>query len=152
MSDFRLAGPGTMDALNVDFEPFVDDDVRKFINDGVDNHNIAATGLPAYFPANFVLRSSRGEVLGGLLGFMWGGWLQVGTLWVAEVVRGQGHGTALLAAAEAYARKRGSIGISLDTFSFQARPFYERHGFVVIATQADYPPGHARYFMEKRLA
>jgi GNAT superfamily N-acetyltransferase len=141
-----------MERLSVDFEPFIDDAVRKFINDGIDNHNIAVTGLPAYFPANFVLRSARGELLGGLLGMIWGGWLQVGTLWVVEVLRGQGHGSALLAAAEDYARARGCIGVCLDTFSFQARPFYERHGYVVIGTQKDYPPGYARHFMEKRLA
>jgi GNAT superfamily N-acetyltransferase len=141
-----------VEKLSVDFEPFIDDSVRRFINDGVDNYNIATTGLPAYFPANFVLRSPRGEVLGGLLGLIWGGWLQVGMLWVAEALRGRGHGAALIAAAEAYASERGCIGVCLDTFSFQARPFYERHGYVVIATQRDYPPGHARFFMEKRLA
>ena len=140
-----------MDELRVDFEPFVDDGVRKFLQDGVDNHNIAATGLAAYFPANFVLRSARGEVLGGLLGVIWGRWLQVAVLWVAEAVRGEGHGAALLAAAEAYASERGCIGVGLDTFSFQARPFYERQGYRVFAIQADYPPGHARFFLEKGL-
>jgi GNAT superfamily N-acetyltransferase len=141
-----------MEELSVDFEPFVDDEVRKFIDDGIDNHNIAVTGLPAYFPTNFVLRSERGDVLGGLLGTIWGGWLHVGTLWVSEIVRGQGHGSALLEAAEAYARARHCTGIFVDTFSFQARPFYERHGFTCFATQADYPKGHARHFLEKRLA
>ena len=140
-----------MEDLRVDFEPFIDDGVRKFLSDGVDNHNIAATGLPAYFPTNFVLRSGRGEVLGGLLGMIWSGWLQVSILWVAEAVRGRGHGGGLLAAAEQYARERDCRGVCLDTFSFQARPFYERHGYVVLATQADFPPGHSRYFMEKRL-
>ena len=141
-----------MDDLNIEFEPFVDGEVRKFINDGVDNHNIAVTGLPSYFPANFVLRSQKGEVLGGLLGMIWGGWLQVGTLWVAEAVRGQGHGARLLAAAEAYAVERGCAGVTLDTFSFQARPFYERQGYSVFATLPDYPPGHERYFLQKQLA
>jgi GNAT superfamily N-acetyltransferase len=137
--------------LSVNFEPFIDDGARKFIVDGVDNHNIAATGLPAYFPANFVLRSERGEVLGGLLAMIWGGWLQVGSLWVSEIVRGQGHGPRLLEAAESYARERGCGGVLLDTFSFQAKPFYERHGYTVFGAQADHPPGHSRFFLEKRL-
>jgi len=136
--------------LRVDFEPFVDDGVRKFIDDGVDFHNLAATGLPAYHPANFVLRAEDGEVMGGLLGEIWGGWLHISTLWVAEPARGAGHASRLLEAAEAYARRRNCIGASLDTFSFQARPLYERHGYVVFGTQPDYPPGHTRYFMEKR--
>lgn len=136
---------------SVEFEPFVDERVRKFITDGVDFHNIAVTGLSAYQPANFVLRGDDGEVLGGLLGEIWGGWLHVGTLWVAQPARGRGHASALLEAAEAYALRCGCVGASLDTFSFQARPLYERHGYTVFGTQSDHPPGHTLYFMEKRL-
>ena len=54
-----------MENLRVAFEPFIDDGVRRFIDDGISCYNIAITGLPAYFPTNFVLRSERGEVLGG---------------------------------------------------------------------------------------
>jgi GNAT superfamily N-acetyltransferase len=140
-----------MEDLKVAFEPFVNDSVRRFIDDGINDYNFAVTGMPEYFPANFVLRSERGEVLGGLLAVIWGGWLRVGTLWVSEIARRQGHGSRLLEAAEAFARERGCIGVCLSTFSFQARPFYERHGYVVFATQEDNPPGHAGHFLEKRL-
>jgi GNAT superfamily N-acetyltransferase len=140
-----------MKDLRIDFEPFVDDGTRKFVTDGVDNHNIAATGQAGYFPANFVMRSERGEVLGGLLGGIWGGWLQINILWVAEAFRGVGWGGRLLAGAEDYARERGCTGVSLDTFSFQARPFYEHHGYTVFGALADCPPGHQRLFLQKRL-
>lgn len=40
----------------------------------------------------------------------------------------------------------------LDTFDFQARPFYERHGYEVFGTLDDYPPGHSRFFLRKDLA
>jgi predicted N-acetyltransferase YhbS len=49
-------------------------------------------------------------------------------LWVSAAVRGAGHGTSLMREAEGYARDRGAIGITLETFSFQARSFYERLG------------------------
>jgi hypothetical protein len=61
-----------MQNLSVAFEPFVDDSVRRFINEGIYGYNVAVTGMPEYFPANFVLRSQRGEVLGGLLAVIWG--------------------------------------------------------------------------------
>jgi GNAT superfamily N-acetyltransferase len=140
-----------MTDLSIDFAPFPDEQVRQFITNGLDNFNIAITGYAGYFPANFVLRSDRGEVLGGLLGMIWGGWLQVSYLWVSEVVRGQGHGGRLLEAAEAYATERGCSGVNLDTHSFQARPFYERHGYVVFGTLEDNPVGHTRYYLSKRL-
>jgi GNAT superfamily N-acetyltransferase len=139
-----------METLRVAFEPFIDDDIRRFIEEGIDNHNLAVTGMPEWFPANFVLRSNSDEVLGGLLALIWGGWLRVGTLWVSEVARRQGYGSRLLETAETYARERGCFGVCLDTFSFQARPFYERHGYAVFATQDDNPKGHARHFLEKR--
>jgi GNAT superfamily N-acetyltransferase len=140
-----------MDGLSLDFEPFVGGDVRRHLNDGINFHNMAATGAVAYFPANFVLRSARGEVMGGLLGDVWGGWLQIHVLWVAQALRGQGCGARLMAAAEAYAVEKGCVGVTLDTFSFQARPFYERLGFTVFGALSDYPPGHARFYLEKRL-
>ncbi len=139
------------ESLRIDFEPFLDDGLRTFITDGVDHHNIAKTGLAAYFPTHFILRADRGEVMGGLLGLIWGSWLHITILWVADTARGQGHGGRLLEAAEAYALERGCIGVFLDTFSFQARPFYEGHGYRVFGTLADCPPGHESYFLMKRL-
>jgi len=56
-----------METTRIEFEPFIDEGVRQFIVDGIDYYNIAATGLPNYFPVNFVLRGEYGDVLGGLL-------------------------------------------------------------------------------------
>jgi hypothetical protein len=53
--------------------------------------------------------------------------------------------------AEAVAAARGCVGVWLDTFSFQARPFYERLGYSVFGTLEDNPRGGARFFMQKRL-
>jgi GNAT superfamily N-acetyltransferase len=141
-----------MEKVRLEFEPFVGDRVREFIVNGVDNHNIAATGMASYFPVNFVLRSERGDVIGGILGQLWGGWLHVTFLWVAEAARGQGYGGRLVQAAEAYARARGAVGATLETFSFQARPFYEQLGYEVFATLDGYPPGHAKFFLRKALS
>jgi GNAT superfamily N-acetyltransferase len=53
--------------------------------------------------------------------------------------------------AEDQARARGCIGAWLDTFSFQARPFYERLGYQVIGRLDDFPPPFTRFFMARRL-
>lgn len=139
-----------MDEFNLTFVPFVDDSVRQFIVNGVDNHNIAATGRPDYWPVNFVLRAANGAVAGGLLGQVWADWLQVTYLWVGMPFRGQGHATAMLAAAEAYAQERGSIGATLETHNPEARALYERLGYRVVGEIRDYPPGGAKTFLEKR--
>jgi hypothetical protein len=49
-------------------------------------------------------------------------------------------------------RARGCTHAHLDTFSYQARPFYEHHGYELFATLDEYPPGQQRFFMRKSLA
>jgi hypothetical protein len=53
--------------------------------------------------------------------------------------------------AELYAVERGCTDAFLDTFSFQARPFYEKLGYHVFGTLENYPTGHQHYFMTKQL-
>jgi ribosomal protein S18 acetylase RimI-like enzyme len=140
-----------MEDLRIAFEPFVDERVGQFITDGVYNFNIAAFDLPTYYHANFILRSQRDEVLGGLLGQIWGGWLQVKILWVAEPVRGRGHGGRLMDTAERYAVERDCIGATLETHNPAALAFYERCGYGVFGKLPDYPPGQTKYFLQKAL-
>ncbi len=77
--------------------------------------------------------------------------MDLSLLWVAEPVRGKGQGRKLLEAAEDEARSQGCRGVFLSTFSFQARPFYERLGCEVIADVPDYPIGHTYHVPKKAL-
>jgi GNAT superfamily N-acetyltransferase len=72
-------------------------------------------------------------------------------LFLPEDLRGAGLGSSLLRRLEAEARARGCLGVWLDTLSFQARPFYEKHGYALFGSIQDHPPGHARHFLFKRL-
>src|SRR6516162_4989777 len=81
----------------------------------------------------------------------WAAWLHVKTLAVATPARGHGFGKELMKRAELYAVERGCTDAFLDTFSFQARPFYEKLGYRVFGTLENHPAGHQHYFMTKRL-
>ncbi len=72
-------------------------------------------------------------------------------LWVDEQYRKQGLGSALIRKAERAAKERGCPFMTLGTFDFQARPFYEKHGFTVCGTLGDCPRGHEHFDMIKRL-
>ena len=53
--------------------------------------------------------------------------------------------------AEELALSRGCTDAILDTFEYQARPFYEKLGYPVYATLEGYPPGYRQYYLRKRL-
>jgi GNAT superfamily N-acetyltransferase len=94
----------------------------------------------------------EGQLAGGLHGWTWGGSAWVDVLWVAAAHRGGGLGSALLGAAEAEAAGRGCAQIALSTYTFQARPFYQRHGYETLGFLSDHPEGYGQYTMRKRLA
>jgi GNAT superfamily N-acetyltransferase len=77
--------------------------------------------------------------------------LHLGLLWVEESFRNKGNGTKLLKMIENEAVKLGCKYVDLDTFSFQAKPFYEKHGYTLFATLDNYPEGHSKHFLKKKL-
>jgi GNAT superfamily N-acetyltransferase len=97
------------------------------------------------------IRDDTGTVTGGLWAISLFGWMHVEMLLVPESMRGQGVGSSLMALAESEARRRGCLGMHVDTFSFQAGSFYEKMGFSHFGTLDDCPPGYARIFFQKRL-
>ena len=133
------------------FEPYAAAELRNIVQTIVSHHNIAITGRGEWYPVAFFLKDERGEVLGGLLGNIWAGWLHVGTLGVAAPMRGRGFGRELMERAEAYAIERGCTNAFLDTFSFQARLFTKSSAIVSFGTLQNHPAGHEHYFMTKRL-
>ena len=135
--------------------PTIDADLRPgdrdVVVDGLVAYNVAHGFAPAWRDCDLVLRDGAGAVRGGALAETNAGWCFVKALWVDGALRGQGYGRRLLAAVEDAARERGCLGVYLDTYSFQARPFYERAGYRVFGTLPDHPPGGAKYYLAKRL-
>lgn len=98
-----------------------------------------------------VARDAAGALLGGVLADVALGWLEIHVLWVEPAQRSTGLGSNLLEACERHALELGAHSARLDTFDWQAEGFYARHGYAVFARLGDYPPGHERVFMSKRL-
>ena len=115
-----------MEELQVAFEPYADQTQKDIVVNGVDYHNIAATGHAAYYPVGFYLRNGRAEVLGGSSARSGAAGCTSRDSGVAEPARGAGNATRLVQAAERYAIERGCHGAFLGSFSFQARPLYEK--------------------------
>ncbi len=98
------------------------------------------------------VRDSENKTVGGITGDIFGGWVYISLLWVDEALRNHGLGTELLSRLEVEAIRLGCTNAHLDTYSFEARPFYERAGYKVFGRLDDYPPRHSKYFLKKALA
>ena len=92
------------------------------------------------------------EIAGGLWSSTAWDYLHVDLLVVPEDLRGRGIGRTLMRQAEDEAVRRGCRSAWLDTFSFQARGFYEKLGYTVFGTLDEYPAGHHRFFLTRALA
>lgn len=116
-----------------------------YINSKTSNMGSAPRTIP------ILMRDRKNRVVGGVIGHVFGGWLYVELLWVEESLRNKGNGTKLLKMVENEAVKLGCKYAHLDTFSFEARPFYEKHGYTLFATLDNYPEGHSKHFLKKKL-
>ena len=124
---------------------------RALVLAGLRGFNRRHAAPPEFAPLTLAARAGT-ALVGGLVGETGWEWLHVDLLWVDDAYRGRGIGRRLLLAAEAEAARRGCRQAYLDTFDFQARPFYERLGYAVFGALDDYPPGHTRYWLRKRFA
>lgn len=123
----------------------------EIIGKGLQSFNVQQAGDEGFQRICFALRSRSEEIAGGALGEMYWEWFHLDLMWVREELRGQGYGHRLLTMIEEEAKKRGAKNVFLDTFSFQAPEFYQRHGYRVFGELTDFPPGFKRYFMMKAL-
>jgi len=119
---------------------------------GLTEFNRTQTGgaVPQYLLAT--VRDEHGALVGGLVGATYLGWLQVHAVWLPDALRGRQYGTELMALAESEAVRRGCTRAFLETYSFQALPFYEKCGYAVHSRLPDFPVGGARYALTKDLA
>jgi len=126
------------------------DAVEAEIRRGIREADPPELGAHDHEPLCLTVRDADNALLGGLYGATMWGWLLIDGLWIAADVRGRGLGTRLLAAGETVAFERGCRGAWLGTFDFQARSFYERHGYRVCGELAGFPDGHTHFHLAKR--
>lgn len=104
-----------------------------------------------YERISIILKDEDFRIVGGLLGWIEWGCLQIEIVWVDEALRGEGLGRELMQTAEEVAGKKGCHLIKLDTFSFQAPIFYQKLGYEISGKLEDFPKGYTQYYLCKRI-
>ena len=123
----------------------------EFVNNALARFNDAKVGPDNHELLNIVEYDDSGNVIGGILGGTYWGWMHVDILWVDEKFRKRGIGSKLLQATEDEARRRGAHSVHVDTMSWQAPDFYKKHGYKIISELNDIPKGNKKYHLIKQL-
>jgi GNAT superfamily N-acetyltransferase len=114
-------------------------------------YNIATAAIDASRDIAVFLHDAHGQLMGGIVGTIWGQCMEIKYLWVHASLRGHGYGSRLLQTLEQEARAQQCHVAILDTYSFQAPAFYQRLGYEVFGVIDGYPEGHQKVFLKKRL-
>ena len=127
-----------------------DQNARAVISRGLDEYN--AERAAAWDSAALdVLAILEERVIGGLVGRTSLGLFFIDYFYMPRSLRGSGHGSRILAMAEAEAVQRGCSSAVLFTMAIQAPSFYEKRGYRTFGRIDCDPPGNARIFMTREL-
>ena len=125
------------------------------VDSGIVEYNLSKvtfTQEQPFISINRVIKDANGEVLAGINSILYC-WncLYIDALWVKEEYRKEGYGSALLNEVEKIAKEKGCNLVHLDTFDFQAKDFYLKHGYEVFGILDDCPIDHRRYYVKKNI-
>ena len=124
----------------------------RVVDRGLEDSNAAAAPVHEVRPLCCFARLESGAVVGGAIGRTWGLCCELKQLWVHPMHRRMGLGTRLVRLFEESAMARGCSTFYLDTFTFQARPFYERLGYEPKLEICGFSPGVTKYIMVRSKA
>ena len=131
------------------------DDDSKYICDKLVEYNLGQvpkTQKVDFVDINKKIVDEENKIIAGCLARMYC-WnvIYIDILWVDEEYRKCGLGTKLLNEIEKIAIEEKCSLIHLDTFDFQAKDFYIKHGYEVFGVLEDCPVNHCRYYLKKKL-
>ncbi|EGU40955.1 GNAT family N-acetyltransferase [Vibrio splendidus] len=126
-----------------------DSDINE-VRAGLIKHNTPfLEGIPKSQVGYYAME--EGVKVGGVIADLWGNWLLIKFLWVDDSMRGKQVGSQLLQRLEDYAQSQGCTSSLVDTLSFQAKPFYEKHGYQCQMVLDNYPLDSSLTFLTKSL-
>lgn len=123
----------------------------EFVNNALEKFNNMHVGPDNHLLLNIVEYDENQNVIAGILGGTYWGWLHIDILWVDENFRSKKIGSRILIAAENEAKKRGCHSVHVDTMSWQAPEFYKKHGYELISELDNIPNGYKKFHFIKRL-
>ena len=100
-------------------------------------------------PFNIYAKTEEDKIIAGIYGNTLRDLCCVNIFWVDENFRHKGIGSKLQCELEKYAQSKGCGSIQLDTAQFQAKDFYVKVGFSIVATIPKGFMGYDAHIMRK---
>lgn len=116
--------------MQIEYRPETTKEDRAWMAEIFNRHNAengVHDGAPESF--HFEIKDENGNVVAMLFGAIFHDWAKVTGLAVNDDYRHKGLGSKLMMKAEEFARENECVGMVLNTTSYQAGGFYEKHGF-----------------------
>lgn len=150
ISNLQISNLTPMISLSLEDSPNPAD--LQSLSQRLDVFNLQQVGYADAKPLTILARNEAGELVGGIVGTTYWGWLAIDLLWVDEKVRGEGIGHELLEMAEETAVSRNCTQVLVDTMSFQAPDFYRRNGYEIYGVLDNFAGNHQRIYLRKWLS
>jgi len=132
-----------------------DAEALRFISNGIQSYNKGYLSEDVVYEKDtkfaVFARDENNTVVGGIRANAFWNYCFIELLWLSESKRKEGIGAELLLHAEGYAKKHGFEYMRTETTSFQAKPFYEKHGYTLLGEFPDHPKGYVMYLLIKKL-
>lgn len=121
----------------------------QVIREDSDGHHAAHTPPMDWLPLVALMHDMQGNIIAGVVGGTYWGWLYISRVWVKDPVRRKTYSFRLLKEVEKEALHRGSEHAFIETQDYDSMLFYESIGYFV--TKKTEESGATRYSMQREL-
>lgn len=133
----------------VSYEPNPHPQDLALLNQGIAAYAQQKTTQPPIEFFTFFVRDTANNIQAGCHGNTLYGCLHIDQLWVAEPLRHQGYGKALMLAAEEFGRKNQCNFATVNTMHWEALDFYKKLGYYVEFARMGFLDNAIFYFLRK---
>lgn len=137
--------------ITIAYEESPSTDDLKLLFDGISAEAYLKRGLSKGKSFCFFCKDNNENILGGVYGWVIYGCLHIDELWIESNYRNQGLGSKLILKALEYGKANNCTFSTVNTMDFEARPFYEKHGYEVEFKRQGYDKNTSFYFLRKKL-
>jgi GNAT superfamily N-acetyltransferase len=121
----------------------------QIIRDDQEGHHAADSPPVDWLPMSVIMRDMQGEIIAGVIGGSYWGWLYISRVWVKDRLRRRNYSLRLLKEAEKEAMHRGCDRAYIETQDYSSVIFYEGFGYTVMKKIEEV--GFTRYSLQKEL-